>query len=95
MMLAGMLAAMAVMANATADVGKLDWLAGTWVSEVDGVVVREMWLAPRDGAMAGATQTTSASCPSLMCSAAPSAEKRSVSAGLPVTPSKVSGATNF
>ncbi len=41
-----------------ADVGKLGWLAGTWVQEKDGATVREMWLPPRDGAMAGVTLTT-------------------------------------
>ena len=53
-MILGMLAAAAV----AADVAKLDWLAGTWVQEKPGAVVREMWLPPRDGAMAGVTLTT-------------------------------------
>lgn len=38
------------------DVAKLTWLAGSWVSETDGVVTRETWLAPLGGAMAGANQ---------------------------------------
>jgi Domain of unknown function (DUF6265) len=53
-MILAMLAAGAV----AADVAKLDWLAGTWVQEKPGAVVREMWLPPRDGAMAGVTLTT-------------------------------------
>lgn len=56
MMVAGVLA-VALMADAAADVAKLGWLAGSWISEANGVVVRETWLAPRDGAMAGAAQT--------------------------------------
>jgi hypothetical protein len=56
MMAAGVLA-VALLADAAADVGRLGWLAGSWVSERDGVVVREIWLSPRDGAMAGAAQT--------------------------------------
>ena len=50
------LAAAAALAGA-AEVEKLSWLAGTWVQEKDGVVVRETWLAPRDGAMGGVGQT--------------------------------------
>jgi hypothetical protein len=56
MMVAGVLA-VALMADAAGDVAKLGWLAGSWISEANGVVVRETWLAPRDGAMAGAAQT--------------------------------------
>jgi hypothetical protein len=48
---------MALTLDGAAEVAKLDWLAGAWISEKDGVVVREVWLAPRDGAMAGAAQT--------------------------------------
>jgi hypothetical protein len=54
-MILGLLAAGAV----AADVAKLDWMAGTWVQEKPGALVREMWLPPRDGAMAGVTLTTS------------------------------------
>ena len=54
-MILAMLAAATV---AAADVAKLDWLAGTWVQEKPGAFVREMWLPPRDGAMAGVTLTT-------------------------------------
>ena len=53
-------ALMALSLDASADVAKLDWMAGSWISEKDGVVVRETWLSPRDGAMAGATQTNRA-----------------------------------
>lgn len=56
MMLAALLAG-AILADAAADVGKLSWMAGSWISEKDGVTVRETWLAPMDGAMAGAGQT--------------------------------------
>ncbi len=50
-------ALMAVALDGAADVAKLDWMAGAWVHEKDGVVTRETWLAPRDGVMAGAAQT--------------------------------------
>jgi hypothetical protein len=40
------------------DVAKLGWMAGTWVEEKPAAVVREVWLPPRDGAMAGATLST-------------------------------------
>lgn len=56
-MIAGAMAAIAVLADASADVAKLSWMAGSWVHEKDGVVVREIWLAPMGGAMAGAGQT--------------------------------------
>jgi hypothetical protein len=52
------LAASTMLANAAAEVAGLDWMAGTWVQEKAGGAVREMWLAPRDGAMAGVTLTT-------------------------------------
>ena len=53
-----MIVAMLATGAVAADVAKLDWLAGTWVQEKPGAVVREMWLPPRDGAMAGVTLTT-------------------------------------
>lgn len=56
MILAALMAA-AIGADAAADVARLSWMAGTWVSETDGVVVRETWLAPRDGVMGGVGQT--------------------------------------
>lgn len=39
------------------DVQALSWLAGSWRSEKDGVTVRETWMAPLGGAMAGVSQT--------------------------------------
>ena len=39
------------------DVARLAWLSGSWVQEKDGVTVRETWLAPKDGVMAGAGQS--------------------------------------
>lgn len=53
-----MILAMLAAAAVAADVAKFDWLAGTWLQERDGGAVREMWLPPRDGAMAGVTLTT-------------------------------------
>jgi hypothetical protein len=53
-MILGLLVAGAV----AADVAALDWMAGTWVQEKPAATVREMWLPPRDGAMAGVTLTT-------------------------------------
>jgi hypothetical protein len=50
--------ALAAALDAAAQVQALDWLAGTWERQEDGEVVREVWLAPRDGAMAGVAQTT-------------------------------------
>lgn len=58
MMLVGAIAAMAMLADAAAsDVASLSWMAGSWVHEKDGVIVRETWLPPLGGAMAGAGQT--------------------------------------
>ncbi|MEO8113771.1 MAG: DUF6265 family protein [Phenylobacterium sp.] len=48
----------AAMAGPAAEVAGLDWMAGAWVQEKAGGAVREMWLAPRDSAMAGVTLTT-------------------------------------
>jgi hypothetical protein len=53
-MILGLLAAAAV----AADVAQLDWLAGTWTQDRDGSVVQETWLQPRDGVMAGVSQTS-------------------------------------
>ena len=51
-------AVMAVLALTGAEeVAKLDWMAGSWVLERNGVSVRETWLAPGDGVMAGVSQT--------------------------------------
>jgi hypothetical protein len=49
--------ALALLADAAADVAKLSWMAGTWVEEKNGATVRETWLAPKDGVMAGVGQT--------------------------------------
>jgi hypothetical protein len=53
-MILGLLAA----ATVVTDIAHLDWLAGTWVQVKPGATVREMWLPPQDGAMAGLTLTT-------------------------------------
>ena len=39
------------------DVGRLAWMAGSWIEEKDGVTTRETWLPPLGGVMAGAGQT--------------------------------------
>lgn len=52
-----MLMAAAAAGGAEADVAGLAWMAGTWAQEKDGVTVRETWLSPRDGVMAGVGQT--------------------------------------
>jgi hypothetical protein len=61
MRLIAALAALALCSPARAspqdDVAKLTWMAGSWIHEKDGVVTRETWLPPLDGAMAGAGQT--------------------------------------
>jgi hypothetical protein len=44
-------------AGETAAVADLAWMAGGWVRESPGETVRETWLPPLDGAMAGITQT--------------------------------------
>lgn len=56
-MIVAVLAAAALLADGAADVARLEWLAGTWLHEKDGVTVRETWLAPKDGVMAGVGQT--------------------------------------
>jgi hypothetical protein len=50
-------AACAAQAGPAEDVARLAWMAGTWSQEKDGVTVRETWLPPIGGAMAGAGQT--------------------------------------
>jgi len=44
-------------AGETATVADLAWMAGSWSQETAGMTVRETWLPPLDGAMAGVTQT--------------------------------------
>lgn len=39
------------------DIAKLNWMAGSWVQDRAGASVRETWLEPRDGVMAGLSQT--------------------------------------
>ena len=56
-MIVAMLAVTALLADASADVAKLEWMAGSWVQEKDGVTVRETWLSPKDGVMGGVGQT--------------------------------------
>jgi len=56
-MMLAILAAAVVLADAAAEVAKLDWMAGSWMQEKDGVTVREIWLAPKDGVMGGVGQT--------------------------------------
>lgn len=52
-----LLSATPAFAGETATVADLAWMAGDWVQESPGVTVRETWLPPLDGAMAGVTQT--------------------------------------
>lgn len=44
-------------AQAATQVSDLQWLTGTWIESKDGVITREMWLAPLAGLMTGADQT--------------------------------------
>lgn len=39
------------------DIDKLGWMAGSWIASKDGRTVREIWLSPLGGGMAGASQT--------------------------------------
>lgn len=54
--LAALLFATPAAATST-SVADLAWMAGGWVRESPGETVRETWLSPLDGAMAGVTQT--------------------------------------
>jgi len=47
----------ATAADPAADVAKLSWMAGSWIQDKDGTTVRETWLPPLGGAMAGVGQT--------------------------------------
>ena len=38
----------------------LSWLAGSWIQSAENRTVREVWLAPADGAMSGLSQTNRA-----------------------------------
>jgi hypothetical protein len=53
----GLMMAAALGAGA-GDVAKLEWLAGTWTQTRGETVVRETWLAPKEGGMGGVGQTT-------------------------------------
>ncbi len=57
-MIAGILAAAALLADGSNEVAQLSWLSGAWVQERDGAFVQETWLEPRDGVMAGVSQTS-------------------------------------
>lgn len=63
-MIAAAFAAAAIVSGPL-DVVRLDWLAGTWVQQKDGGSVREMWLKPEGGAMAGVTLTVRAGKPAV------------------------------
>lgn len=56
-MILGLLTA-AALAAAAADIDRLAFMAGSWDVARNGGHVREVWMAPVDGAMAGATLTT-------------------------------------
>ncbi len=49
--------AAAVALTGADEVAKLDLLTGSWAQNRDSVSVRETWLAPGDGVMAGMSQT--------------------------------------
>lgn len=54
-------AAAALAASASAsNLDRLAWLAGSWVSEEEGRVVEEQWMAPRGGVMLGVHRTVEA-----------------------------------
>jgi hypothetical protein len=55
--LAALALAPAADADATADVAKLAWMAGSWREVAGTTTTRETWLAPLDGAMGGVGQT--------------------------------------
>ncbi len=48
------------------DVEKLAWMAGSWAQETGTTTVRETWLSPKDGTMAGASQTNRAGKPAFV-----------------------------
>lgn len=52
-----LLAAAPALAAEPSTVEDLAWMAGNWTQEAGGKVVRETWLPPVQGAMAGVTQT--------------------------------------
>jgi len=52
-----MILAAAVAMTGAGDVEKLAWMAGTWAQDTGTTTVRETWLSPKDGTMAGVSQT--------------------------------------
>jgi hypothetical protein len=52
-----LLTASPAVAGEASKVEDLAWMAGSWTQEAGGKVVRETWLPPVQGAMAGVTQT--------------------------------------
>lgn len=42
------------------DIQALSWMAGSWAQAGENLTIREIWLAPMDGAMSGASQTNRA-----------------------------------
>lgn len=59
-LLAALAAAGAADAAPADDVQALSWLAGSWEQRGENLTVREVWLAPADGAMSGLNQTNRA-----------------------------------
>ena len=55
-MMLALLAAAGAMTGAGA-VENLGWMAGNWAQDTGTTTVRETWLEPRDGVMAGMSQT--------------------------------------
>lgn len=56
-LIAALAIATPALAGETAQVADLSWMAGSWAQETPGGTVRETWLPPLGGAMAGITQT--------------------------------------
>ncbi len=52
-----LLAASPALAGETASVADLSWMAGNWSQDTARGTVRETWMPPLQGAMAGMTQT--------------------------------------
>ena len=59
------LAAIVAMTGAD-DVEKLAWMAGSWMQETRAATVRETWLSPKSGTMAGVSQTNRAGKPAFV-----------------------------
>ena len=52
-----MILAATVAITGTDDLANLGWMAGNWAQETPAMTVHETWLSPRDGTMAGLSQT--------------------------------------